>query len=157
DDGDVAAELAHVLALRRRQQQFFRRYGREDFGEAAQLLRNHDDRSGDGDVDQHILDDGDHRRRAQAAGIGVGGENRKAYDQWNFANDTLGRKTERADDDFDADQIQRDIRHRRDNAGDGNRSGQPARTVAHADEIGRRDAAVAMRDRPQAREDDEGE
>ena len=53
---------------------------------------------------------------------------------------------------LDADQLQRDVGHRRDDAGDRDQQRQRRRAVAAADEVGRRDVAVPCDDRPQPRQ-----
>ena len=60
-----------------------------------------------------------------------------------------------ADHDLQADQLQRDIGHRRDDAGDGDRQRQPAIAEAAAHEIGRRDVIVLVADVPEPREHQE--
>ena len=56
---------------------------------------------------------------------------------------------------LDADQLQRDVGHRRDEPGDRDGEGEAARVVAAPDEVGRRDVAVPVADRPQPRHEDE--
>ncbi len=60
----------------------------------------------------------------------------------------------RGDDDADADQLQRDVGHQGEDAGERDGDGEPAVAVASAHEVGEGDVAVAMADGPQAREDE---
>jgi hypothetical protein len=64
-ESGVSAVIAKSGALRRGEQQFGGRHGREDFAIAAELDRDHGDRDDDGDPDQDILDDRDRRRRPE--------------------------------------------------------------------------------------------
>ncbi len=60
-----------------------------------------------------------------------------------------------ADDDLQADQLQRDIGHGGDDAGDRHRQRQPAIAEAAAHEIGRRDVVVLVADVPEPRKHQE--
>ena len=60
-----------------------------------------------------------------------------------------------ADDHLQADQLQRDIGHGRDDAGDGHRQRQPAVAEAAAHEIRRRDVVVLVADVPEPRKHQE--
>ena len=62
-----------------------------------------------------------------------------------------------ADHHFDTDQLQRDVRHRRDNAGHGDRQRQHAAAIASRDEVGRCHVTLTFGDAPQFREHDERE
>ena len=57
--------------------------------------------------------------------------------------------------DLDADQLQRDVGHRREDAGERDRERQRPAVVAALHEVGRRDVAVPVRDRPQPRQEQE--
>ena len=65
-----------------------------------------------------------------------------------------GGETERADHDFHADQLQRDVGHGGDDAGHGDREPEMAAAETIADEIGGGHVALAVRDRPQPRKDE---
>ena len=56
---------------------------------------------------------------------------------------------------LDADQLQRDVRHRRDEAGDRHGERQAAGAEAAAHEVGRGDVAVSVADRPHPAHEDE--
>ena len=56
--------------------------------------------------------------------------------------------------DLDADKLQRDVWHGREDAGERDRQREPAVAEPPAHEVGRRDVAMLVRDRPQAREHD---
>jgi hypothetical protein len=56
------------------------------------------------------------------------------------------------DHDLQANELQRDIRHGRNNAGNRHRERQPAIAESAAHEVGRRDVIVLVADIPQARE-----
>jgi hypothetical protein len=90
--------------------------------------------------------------RAQAAGIGEGGQDHEGNDQRQIGHDPRARDAESADHDLDADELKRDVRHGRDDAGDGHRQRQPAIAEMAAHEITRRDVAVLVADAPHARE-----
>ena len=59
------------------------------------------------------------------------------------------------EDDLDADQLERDVGHRGEDARDRDREGQRLAVVAALHEVGRRDVAVPVRDRPQPRQEQE--
>ena len=61
----------------------------------------------------------------------------------------------RADDHLHADQLQRDVGHGGDDAGDRDRQREPAVAEAAAHEIGRRDVAVLVADVPEPRKHEE--
>ena len=138
-----------------RQQQLRRRHRREDLAEAAELDRNHDDGGERRDVDQDVLDDGDRGRRAQAARIGEGGEDDEGDDQRQIGHEAGAGNAQRADHDLHADELQRDIGHGRDDAGDRDRQRQPAIAEAAAHEIAGGDVAVLVADMPEPREHQE--
>ena len=140
-----------------RQQQLLRRHGGEDLAEAAELHGNDDDGDERGDVDQDVLDDGDRCRRAQTARIGEGGQYHEGNEQRQIGRKSGAGNAERADHDLDADQLQGDVGHGRDDAGDGDRQRQPAIAEAPAHEITRRDVAVLVADVPEAPKDQEQE
>ena len=137
------------------QQQFLRRHRGEDFAKAAEFDRHDDHRGESRDVDQNILDDGDRRRRPKPARIGEGRQNDKGNDQRQIGNIAGAGDAEPADDDLQADQLQGDVGHGRDDAGDGDGERQPAIAEAAAHEIGRGDVVVLVADVPQPREHQE--
>ena len=59
--------------------------------------------------------------------------------------------------DLNADELERDVRHRREDAGDGDGEGERGAVEATADEIGGGDVAVFVRHAPKARHEDEDE
>ena len=59
------------------------------------------------------------------------------------------------EDDLDADQLQRDVGHRREDAGERHRERERPAVVAALHEVGRRDVAVPVRDRPEPRQEQE--
>ena len=67
-------------------------------------------------------------------------------------HDPLSREAERQNDLLEADELQRDVRHRRQDAGRRNRKLQPFVVVAAKHKIGGGDVAMFLRDRPQARQ-----
>ncbi len=138
-----------------RQQHFRRRHRGEDFVEAAHLDRDRDHGDEGGEVDQDILHDRDRGRRAQAARIGERGENDEGDHQRQIVGVAGTGDAHRADDDLKADQLQRDIGHGRDNAGDAHRQRQPAIAVAAAHEIARGDVVVLVADVPEPRKHQE--
>ncbi len=85
------------------------------------------------------------------------GEDDEGDDQRQLADEPGRREAHSGDHHLDADELERDIGHRRDEAGDGDGERQPAIAEAAAHEIGGRDVAVLLRDRPQPREHDEDE
>ena len=135
-----------------REQQLRRRNGGKNLAEAAKLDRDDDDRGEGGEIDQHVLDDGDRRRRAQSAGVGEGGEDDEGDDQRQVADQAFARDAQSADHDLNADELQRDVGHGRDDAGDGDGKRQPAVAEAAAHEIPGGDVAVLMRKRTRAAE-----
>ena len=98
---------------------------------AAQFGRDNDDRGDHHDVEHHVFDDGDGSRCAQATGVGVGGEDDKGGDKWPLAVDA-----ECGDDLADADKLQRDVGHGRQNAGERKGDGEPAVAVAATHIVG---------------------
>ena len=131
--------------------------GVEDVRPAAELGGQVDDRHDDDEVDQGVLDERDDRRSAQAARVGVGREQRERDEQRQVLGDDAVAAAE-ADDlehRLDADQLQRDVGHRREEAGDRHGERQPARAEPAAHEVGRGDVAVPVADRPHPAHEDE--
>ena len=122
----------------------------EDVVEATELDRDVDHRDEHDDVDQRVLDERDQRRGAQTGLVRVGREDHEREDQRPFALDAH-RPQHRAD----ADELQRDVWHRRDDAGDRDHQRERRRAVAATHEVRRRDVAVLVRHRPQPRRHDE--
>ena len=115
------------------------------------MERHDDDGCDHGDVDQQVLDDGDHRRRAQSGRIGEGGQDDEGDDQRQVAAEAAGLDAHCADHDLDADKLQRDVWHGREDAGERDRQREPSVAEPPAHEVGRGDVAVLVRDRPEAR------
>ena len=67
-------------------------------------------------------------------------------------HDPLAGEAKRQNNLFEADQLKRDVRHRRQDAGRRNRKLQTFVAVAAKHEIGGGDVAMFLRDRPQARQ-----
>ena len=151
----VIAVSAGRIGGRRGQQQFGRRRGGEDIAEAAHLHRNDDHRGESGDGDQDVLDDGDRGRRAQAAGVREGRQNNEGDDQRHIAEITGAGHAHSGNHHLQAHELQRDVRHGRDDAGDGHRQRQPAVAEAAAHEIRRRDVIVLVTDLPKPRKHQE--
>ena len=86
-ESGISAVIAESVVLRRGEQQFGGRHGREDLAIAAELDRDHGDRDDDCDPDQDVFDNRDRRRGSQPARIGEGGENDKSDDQRQVAAD----------------------------------------------------------------------
>ncbi len=122
---------------------------------ATQLERNDGHRRDHHDIDHDVLDEGDHRGCAQAARIGVNGQDHEGDDQRQFALQTGTADAQAPDHDLHADQLEGDIGHGGEDAGEGNRQSQPLIAVAAFDEVGAGDVVVLMRNRPQARHDGE--
>ena len=133
------------------------RLGRGEHVAEADVDADVDDRHRDHDVDQGVLDERDQRRRAQTGRVRVRGEHGERDDQRQVAHERVARtaQSHRVEHGLDADELQRDVGHRRDDAGDRDGEREAAAVVASADEVGRRDVAATLRDRPQARQEDE--
>ena len=134
------------------------RDGAEDVVPPAELGRQVDDRHEDHDVDQGVLHERDQRRCPQPRGVGVGREHRERDEQRQVADEPVG--VLRADahhlqDDLDAHQLQRDVGHRRQDSGQRHEQRQRTTVVAALHEVGRRDVAVPVRDRPEPRHEQE--
>ena len=134
---------------------FCRRHGREDLAEAAELDGDHDDGDEGGDVDQDVLDDRDRCRRTQSAGVGEGRQHRERDQQRQIGGEAGPGDAERADHHLDADELQRDVRHGRDDAGQRDGQRQPAIAVAATHEVAGGDVAALVAHVPQARKDQE--
>ena len=132
-----------------------RRNGREDGREAAEPADHDADRGEDRRIDHQVLDDRDGGRCAKARRIGEGRQDDEGDDQRQVAREPRGLHPEAGDHDFEADELQRDIRHGGRETRERDGQGQPAIAEAPPHEIGRRDVAVAPADRPQTREDHE--
>jgi hypothetical protein len=92
----------------------------------------------------------DQRRRAQARLVRVRGEHAERDDDRPLAEDP-----HRLQHGLDADELQGDVRHRRDDPGDRDHQRERAGAEAAADEVGRRHVAVPVRHRPQPRRHEE--
>ncbi len=112
---------------------------------AAELDR-HDDHGGDDeDVDHDVLDEGDHGRSAQPRRVGVDGEDREGDRQRQVARG----EAKRLDRLLHADELQRDVGHGGDDAGQRDGEAEPAVAVAPGDEVGGGDVAALVRHRPE--------
>ena len=132
--------------------------GAEDAGPAAvDRGRQVDHRDDDDQVDQGVLDEGDHRRGSQPGGVGVRRQQHERDQQGQVLGQPVAAATEpdHLEHRLDADQLEGDVGHRRDETGDRDRERQHAGVVAPAHEVGRGDVAVAVADRPQPRHEDE--
>ena len=69
-----------------------------------------------------------------------------------MASGPLAVDAKGADDDAHADELQRDVGHQCEDAGEGDGYGEPAVAVAAADEVGEGDVAVAVADCPEPRQ-----
>jgi len=129
----------------------FRLGGVEDGVPAAELDRQVDDRNDHCQVNQKILHNGDQGRSPQARRIGVSGQDHERDDQRQVRQQNVLRtaQSQHSEHSLDADQLQRDVRHGRDDAGDGDGKGQGPAAIAAANEVGRRDEPMSMRDGPQ--------
>ena len=145
-------ERAGRLAVGRVGVAIFCSAAREDGVPAADLGGQVDDRDDDHEVDQGVLDEGDDRGRAQAARVGVRREQREGDEQRQVLGQDVVAATEPDDleDGLDADELERDVRHRREEPGDGDGERQPARAEPAPDEVGRRHVAVTVAHGPQA-------
>ena len=121
----------------------------EDVGVSVEFVREVNNGDEDHDGEHGVLDDGDDGGRAQAAGVGVGGE-----DDEGRGEGPLTMNAEGGDDDAHADELQCDVRHEGEDAGEGDGDGERAEVVTAADEVCKGDVAVAMADGPKARQDE---
>jgi hypothetical protein len=123
------------------------------YGSEAAELDGDDDNGGDDEnINHRVLDEGDHRRRAQSALVGEEGENDEREGDRRVRHDPLTREAERQNDLFEADELERNVRHRRQNARRRNRKLQTLVAISAEHKIGRCDVAMFLRDRPQARQ-----
>ena len=130
----------------------------EDVAPAADLGGQVEDRHDDHEVDQGVLDEGDQGGCPEAAGVGVGRQDHEGDEQRQVLDDPVVAVLPHAhhvEDDLDADQLQGDVGHRREDAGDGDGQRERLAVVAALHEVGRRDVAVPVGDRPELREEQE--
>ena len=125
--------------------------GVEDGAPAAELDRQVDDRDDHRQVDQQVLHHGDQGRSPQARRVGVGGQDHEGDDQRQVRQQHVLRaaQAQHGEHGLDADQLQRDVGHGRDDAGDGDGQGERLAAIAAANEVGRRDEPMPVRDGPQ--------
>ena len=132
-----------------RQQQLLGVDAGEDLAIAAQLGGDHDDRRQHGDIDQQILDHRDQGGAAQARWYRCkAASTTKATISGTDTVPSSGSgdgpvQAQRRDHHLHAHQLQRDIGHGGDDAGDRDRQRQAAMAEAAAHEIGGGDIAVA--------------
>ena len=87
------------------------------------------------------------------ARVGKRGQDHKGDDQRQVRRIPRARYAERSDHDLQTDELQDDVRHRRDDAGYRHSLREPAITEPAAHEIARCDVMVLAADVPDARED----
>src|SRR5215475_611595 len=127
------------------------RNGRKNFCEPTQLNRNGDNHREGGDVDQDILHNCDRSRCSQPARISEGRQDDEGYDERQVARESCSGNSKRADYDLNTNELKRNVRHGRNDAGDGDRESKPAIAKAAAHEIACRDVAVLVADVPEPR------
>ena len=130
----------------------------EDVPPAAEPGRDVEDRDQHEHVDQRVLDEGDRRRGAQPGHVRVDRQHEEGDEQRQVLDVGVGRggaDPHHGEHRLDADQLQRDVRHQRQDAGEGHRQRQPAGAVPAADEVAGRDVVVHPGDRPQPGQEDE--
>ncbi len=131
--------------------------GTEDALPAADLRGQVDDRDDDHQVDQGVLDERDHRRGTQPGRVGVRREHRERHEQRQVLGEPVAAAAQAGhlEHGLDADQLERDVGHRRHEPGHSDGEAEAAVVVPAADEVGGRDVAVPVADRPQPRHEDE--
>ncbi len=130
--------------------------GVEDGVPAAELARQVEDRRADHQVDQTVLDERDHRRRPQPGRVRVRRQDGERDQQRQvLGQQVVAAETHRLEDGLHTDQLQRDVRHRRQDAGDRDRQRETAAAVPAADEVRRGHVAVAVGHRPEPGHEDE--
>ena len=157
-DFDGGDERADRLLGRRADRREVRLRGAEDVAPAAEPGRDVEDRHDDEHVDQRVLDERDQRRRAQPGDVGVDRQHHERDEQRQVLDVGVGRggaDPHHGQHRLDADELQRDVRHQRQDAGEGHGERQAARAVPAADEVGGRDVVVHPADRPQPGQEDE--
>ena len=112
---------------------------RENMAVAAQACGDDEHRRQHHDVKHHVFHNGDKRRRAQAAGVGVGGENDKGRNQR-----PLPAYAQGGNHLAHANQLQRDVRHGGKNAGNGHRDRKPTALITPAHVVSQGDVTVAV-------------
>ena len=120
---------------------------------AAELGRNQAHRRDHHDVDHDVLDEGDHRRCADAAGIGIKRENGKSNRERDFTV-----HAQALDHRLHADQLQCNVRHGGDDAGHRDGRREPLAAIHTLHEVGRGNVVFLVADAPQFghHEEDEG-
>ena len=116
------------------------------------------DRHEDHDVDQGVLHERDQRGRPQARGVGVGREHGERDEQRQVADEpvgVVGAEAHHLEDHLDADQLERDVRHRGEDAGERHDERERPAVVAALHEVRRRDVAVPVGHRPQPGQEQE--
>ena len=121
----------------------------EDACVAAEFVGDVDQRGKDHDVKHDVFDDGDDGGGAEAAGVGVGGEDDEGGCQGPLAVNADG-----LDDDTDADELERDVGHEGEHARECDGDGEPSIAVAATDEVGEGYVTVPVAYRPEARQDE---
>ena len=126
--------------------------GVENGAEAAELVGNDDDRRDDENVDHRVLDERDHRRRAQAALVSEERQYHERDGDRRVRHDPLAGEAQRKDDFLQADKLQRDVGHRRQDPGQRDRELQSLVPVAAEDKIAGGHVSMFFRHRPQPRQ-----
>ncbi len=123
--------------------------GLEDGAEAAKLVGNDDNSRDDKNINHRVLDERDHSRGAQAALVGE----ERQYDERDgdrrMRHDPLAREAERGNDLLEADELERDIGHRRQDAGRRDCKLQSLMAIAAKHKVGGGHVAMLVRDRPE--------
>ena len=151
-------ERADGLLRRRADRREVRLRGAEDVPPAAQPGRDVEHRHEDEHVDERVLDERDRGRRAQPGDVGEDRQHQERDEQRQVLDVGVGGAGVDPHDGehrLDADELQRDVRHQRQDAGEGHGQRQPAGAVPAPDEVAGRDVVVHPADRPQPGQEDE--
>ena len=116
---------------------------REDMSIPAQARGDNQHRRQHHDVEHHVFHDGDQRRRPQAARVGVSRKNDESRNQR-----PLPANTQRGNDLAHPNQLQRDVGHGGENAGNRYSDRKPAALVAAAHIIGQGYVSVTAANAP---------
>jgi hypothetical protein len=95
---------------------------REDVRPATHLGRQVEDRHDDHHVDEGVLDEGDQRGRPQPGDVGEDREHEERDEQRQVLDEGVagrGADAHHGEHGLDAHQLQRDVRHQREDAGEG--------------------------------------
>ncbi len=153
----VRRELSEVRGGGWGENELLRGHRVEDLRVSPELDGDDDDGGDDRDVDDRVFDDGDERGRAQAALVRVRGEDHEGDDERQIRRDAASSHAHRREDDLDAHELERDVRHRREDARQRHGQREEPAVEAPAHEVGGGDVSVAVRDAPHPRHRDEDE